>query len=117
MNSIEMCEVIRNTVSAIDVGRALGLNLDRHYRCSCPFHKGQDRNMKLYEGNRGFYCFVCHEGGDCIKLVQGVTDCTYMDAAWWINDEFNLGMRRSTDKPSIRQRMHRQQIRKKVGLP
>ena len=73
--------------------------------------------MKLYEGNRGFYCFVCHEGGDCIKLVQGVTDCTYMDAAWWINDEFNLGMKRSTDKPSIRQRMHRQQIRKKVGRP
>lgn len=115
MNNKEICDIVRNSVSAIDVGKALGLNVDRHYRCSCPFHEGHDRNMKLYDGNRGFYCFVCHKGGDCISLVTGVIqNCSYMDAAWWINDEFHLGLQQDNEKPSIWRRIKRQQVRKKV---
>ena len=117
MDNRELCEIVRNSVSAIDVGKALGLNVDRHYRCSCPFHNGQDRNMKLYEGNRGFYCFVCHKSGDCISLVKGVVqNCSYMDALWWINDEFNLGLKPENIKPSIWQRMRKQQIKQEVGI-
>lgn len=116
MDAKELCEIVRQSVSAIDVGKALGLNVDRHYRCSCPFHNGTDRNLKLYEGNRGFYCFVCHKGGDCISLVTGVIpNCSYMDAMWWINDEFHLGLKRDTQKPTIRQRIRRQQYRKKAS--
>lgn len=114
MDIKEMCEFVRNSVSAIDVGRALGLNLDRHYRCSCPFHHGEDRNMKLYEGNRGYYCFVCHKGGDCISLVQGVVpDIRYVDAMWWINDQFHLGLRQQMERPTIRQRNARNRIAQK----
>lgn len=105
MDIREISEAIRNSVSAIEVGRALGLNVDRHGRCSCPFHQGQDRNMKLYEDNRGYYCFVCHKGGDCISLVTGVVpDCNYVDAMWWINDQFKLGFRPEKEKPNIFQR-------------
>lgn len=105
MDMREISSVIRNTVSAIEVGKALGLNVDRHGRCSCPFHQGRDRNMKLYDGNRGFYCFVCHRGGDCISLVRGVVpDCSYCDAMWWINDQFGLGLRAETERPNIFQR-------------
>lgn len=117
MDNKELCDIVRNSVSAIEVGKALGLNVDRHYRCSCPFHHGQDRNMKLYEGNRGYYCFVCHKGGDCISLVTGVVPgCSYMDAMWWINDEFGLGLRQDHEKPNIFSRARRQQIKQKVGM-
>ena len=72
--------------------------------------------MKLYEGNRGYYCFVCHRGGDCISLVMGVVpNCSYSDAMWWINDEFGLGLRRDDDRPNIWRRIKKQQIRKKVA--
>lgn len=115
MDIREISAVIRNSVPAVEVAKALGLNVDRHGRCSCPFHNGQDRNLKCYDGNRGFYCFVCHRGGDCISLVQGVVpDCSYADAMWWINDTFGLGLRKNHDKPSIWQRSRRGQIRKKT---
>ena len=111
MDNREIASAIRNSVSALEVARALGLNLDRHGRCSCPFHHGADRNMKCWDGNRGYYCFVCHKGGDCISLVQGVVpECSYLDAMWWVNDRFGLGFRREYEKPSIRQRARRARI-------
>jgi len=110
----EISSAIRNSVSAVEVAKALGLNVDRHGRCSCPFHHGSDRNMKCYEGNRGYYCFVCHKGGDCISLVTGVVpECTYVDAIWWINDQFQLGFRQEREKPNIYQRAMAGKIRQR----
>ena len=107
----EISASIRNTVPAVEVAKALGLNVDRHGRCSCPFHHGTDRNMKCYEGNRGYFCFVCHKSGDCISLVQGVVpECSYLDAMWWVNDHFGLGFRKENEKPSILQRDRRGKI-------
>ena len=96
---------IRETVSAIDVGRTLGLQIDRNGRCSCPFHNGKDRNMRVYPGNRGFYCFVCHQSGDCIALAKGLlsNDCTYHEAARWIDSTFSLNLF-ETQQPSVRMR-------------
>ena len=111
MDNRAIAEAIRNNVSALEVAKALGLNVDRHGRCSCPFHHGTDRNMKVWGANRGYYCFVCHKGGDCISLVQGVVpECSYLDAMWWVNDTFGLGFRKEYEKPSFRQRVRRAQI-------
>lgn len=110
MNTREAGEIIRNSISTIDVGKRLGLNVDMHNRCSCPFHNGKDRNMRLYDGNRGFYCFVCHKSGDCISLASCVAGCSYGDAVWLINDEFNLGLRDEWKRPSIWQRNIRNNI-------
>ena len=110
----EICAVVRNSVPTMDVARALGLNVDRHGRCSCPFHHGQDRNMKVYDGTRGYYCFVCHKGGDCISLVTGVApELSYTEAMWWINDRFNLGLRQEHEKPSIFQRERNAKMRQR----
>lgn len=110
----EICAYVRNSVPAEDVAKALGLEVDRNHRCPCPFHHGHDFNCKLYPGNRGFYCFVCHEGGDCIHLVQGVVpECSYVDAMWWVNDQFGLGFRREREKPSIFQRERAGKIRQR----
>ena len=114
MNNRDIAAAIRNSVSALEVGRALGLNLDRHGRCSCPFHHGESRNLKLYDGNRGFYCFVCHRSGDCISLVQGVVpECSYIDAMWWVNDRFGLGFRKENERPSVLQRDRRGKIQQR----
>ena len=85
-------QTIKDTISALDVGNAIGLNVDRHGRCSCPFHNGKDRNMKLFPGNRGFSCFVCHESGDVIKLVRQYYTMTFKDCIAWFNDTFRIGL-------------------------
>lgn len=99
-------ELIRETVSALDVGRVLGLDINGHGRCRCPFHNGADRNMMVYPGNRGYYCFVCHEHGDSIRLAQRLLgdDYTYTDAAKWIDSTFQLNIYEKKT-PSIRERI------------
>lgn len=82
---------IRDSVSALDTGQAMGLEI-RHGRCRCPLHGGQDYNCVLYRGNRGFYCHVCKQGGDVIKLVREYYGMPFKDAVTWFNDTFRLGM-------------------------
>lgn len=83
---------IRHSVSALEAGRAMGLQVDRHGRCACPVHTGVDRNCKLYDGDRGFHCFVCGASGDVIKLVEYVQNCSFLSAVEWLNSAFHLGL-------------------------
>lgn len=108
--------LIRETVSAVDVGNILGMDINHQGRCRCPFHNGEDRNMRVYPGDRGFYCFVCHESGDCIKLAkQLLGDCTYTDAAKWIDSTFHLNIFQNRN-PSIRDRMRMARMKKAGGF-
>lgn len=93
MTNLEIAaQTIKDNVSALDVGQVLGLNIDRHGRCSCPFHCGKDRNLKLFLGNRGYSCFVCHAGGDVISFVQRYYSMSFKDTIAWFNDTFHLGI-------------------------
>lgn len=93
MNNLSLAvDVIKNNVSAIDVAQAIGLNVDKHGRCSCPFHNGKDRNMKLFSGNRGYSCFVCHASGDVISFAQQYYKMSFKDCISWFNDTFRLGL-------------------------
>lgn len=102
----EKYAVIRQVISAQDICNLLGLELV-HGRCSCPFHHGTDKNMKVYEGDRGFYCFVCHESGDCIKLAKQLLGdgWGYHQTAVWLDKTFGLNL--FNHKPSLRERMAR----------
>lgn len=91
-DSFDYAVQVCRSVSALEAGRALGLDPNHDGRCACPFHSGRDRNMKLYHGDRGYYCFVCHEKGDVIALVQGVLGVTFQEAVQWLSDAFHLGV-------------------------
>ena len=85
-------DTIRTSVSALEAGRALGLNIDRHGRCACPVHNGVHHNCKLDSGDRGFHCFRCGAGGDAIHLVQSVQGCSFLQAVAWLDSAFHLGL-------------------------
>lgn len=86
-------QTIKDSVSALDVADALGWDIDRYGRCPCPFHNGKDRNMKLFEKNRGYSCFVCHASGDVISLVRNYYhDMSFKQVISWFNNTFNLGI-------------------------
>lgn len=61
-----------------------------HNRIPCPIHNGTDRNLLLHKDH--FYCFVCNEGGDVIRLVRHIFGCDFMTALKRLNDDFNVGL-------------------------
>ena len=73
-------------------GEALGLRPDRYGRCACPAHHGKDRNCKLWKDDRGWYCYVCRSGGDVIRLVERVNQCSFPEAVEWLNSAFHLNL-------------------------
>ena len=90
-------QTIKDSVSMLDVGQAIGLNIDRHGRCSCPFHNGKDRNMKLFPGDRGYSCFVCHAGGDVLSFVRRYYKMSFKDSLAWFDSTFRLGLELDRD--------------------
>lgn len=107
-DTIKICK----TVSALEAGRALGLEINHSSRCKCPVHGGRDYNMKLYTGDRGYFCFVCHAKGDVIALVQNVLNCAFQDAIKWLSDEFHLGI--GIDTPVDRKALQRAKKRARM---
>lgn len=73
-----------------------------HNRIPCPIHNGTDRNLLLHQDH--FYCFVCGEGGDVIRLVRHIFGCDFMTALRKISDDFGLDLPLGT-KPSDAERI------------
>lgn len=90
-------DTIRQSVTAYQIGEALGLRPDVNGRCACPIHNGKDHNMKLWKDDSRYYCHVCHAKGDDIALVQAVNGCSFWDAVKWLDGAFHLGL--PLDKP------------------
>ena len=77
-------DTIRQSVTAYQIGEALGLKPDYRGRCACPIHAGHDKNMKLWKDESRFYCHVCHASGDGIALVRAVLILAYRLTVRWI---------------------------------
>lgn len=88
----DACAIIKQSVSARQAAEALGLSPDRYGRCRCSVHNGENRNLKVFDGDRGYYCYVCHSGGDVIDLVQNTNRSTLKEAVAWLDGAFRLGL-------------------------
>ena len=85
--------IIRDRVSAQEVGRMFGLEFGRDGRCKCPFCGSRRKDtLRLYPGNRGYYCFSCHAGGDSFRLWREMTGDGFREAVKNMNDTFGLGL-------------------------
>ena len=84
-------EVIRSSVSMLDVARHIGMEVNRSGYARCPFHPEKTASMRLYEGRKGWHCFGCHAGGDVISFIMQYFDLKYMDALKWLSEAFSLG--------------------------
>ena len=94
----EFMPAIRASVSAQMIGRDYGLNPSRDGRCKCPLCTSSRKDsLRLYPGDKGFFCFSCHASGDVVKLVMEITGAGFRDAVREINDRYGLGL--PLDKP------------------
>ena len=66
----------------------------------CPFHDDRKPSLKVYPGSRGWYCWVCDEGGSVIDFVAKLFHLNARQAAVRLDNDFRLGL--STEKPDRR---------------
>lgn len=100
---INYAEIVKSKVSVPSVVEMYLPEIrPMHNRIPCPIHNGTDRNLLLHQDH--FYCFVCNEGGDVIRLVRHIFGCDFMTALRKISDDFGLDLPLGT-KPSDAERI------------
>ena len=72
--------------------------------CRCPFHGEKTASMKVYDGERGWHCFGCHEGGSVIDFVMKLLGLPFVDAEKRLSDDFHLDLFTDDKNPQARQR-------------
>ena len=88
----ECTDIIKSQINMIDICRTYGFNIKRGNFICCPFHNEKTPSLKIYDGNRGFYCFGCGEHGSVIDFVMRYFDLDFQSAISKLNDDFKLGL-------------------------
>ena len=100
---VDYAAVVKSKVSVPSVvSRYLSSVKVVHNRIPCPIHNGTDRNLLLHQDH--FYCFVCGEGGDVIRLVRHIFGCDFRTALERLNADYCLDLPLGT-KPSDAERI------------
>lgn len=66
----EEIDNIRQSVTMRQLAVSYGYKIYRSGMICCPFHDDKKPSMKIYDGDRGYYCFVCNEGGNIFNFVM-----------------------------------------------
>lgn len=88
-------DVFRAIKEAVPMREAVvqyGFEPDRAGRIRCPFHDDQNPSLRLYDGNGGWWCFVCNEGGSVIDFTAKLFGLSFLQAAKKLDHDFNLGL-------------------------
>lgn len=111
-------EEIKRRLSMREVAQYYGLEGDGIHKnqVCCPFHHDRKPSMHIYDGSRGWFCFVCNEGGDVIQFVQKYFSLTFKEAVEKLNNDFHLGLPigGTLSKEQLRKMYEAERARKKA---
>jgi len=96
--------VAQRVREAIDARRVLeyyGYKVNRQGLTICPFHNEKTASLKVYAGDRGWYCFGCGQNGSVIDFVMKIFNLNLSSAITRLNYDFNLGL--GFGKPNFRE--------------
>lgn len=99
---------IRERISAPEAARFYGLAVTRSGTALCPWHSDRHPSLKLYDGDRGCWCFACQHGGDVVELVSGILGVSRVQAAQQIDKDFALGLSFGRDRETQEERRNRE---------
>lgn len=88
-NSLQSFKDINEALNIVEVGRYLGLIVNGN-RTKCPFHNDSTPSLVFYGDH--YYCFGCLESGDSINLTSKFMQIRPLEAAYKLNQAFNLGL-------------------------
>ncbi len=108
---------VRERVSTEEAARLYGFAPNRAGFICCPFHGEKTPSLKLYAGDRGWYCYGCHIGGDVIAFTGRLFGLDRLDAVRKLNTDFSLGLsldrpQTSQEREEAKQRRHEAEIRR-----
>lgn len=86
----DIFQMVKDQVSAREAAEKYGLTVNRSGFTPCPFHGEDTPSLKLYPGNRGFYCFGCHASGSVIDFTAQLLGLDALGAVRRLNDDFSL---------------------------
>lgn len=72
------------------VAEHYGSRVNRQGFCLCPFHADSHPSMKIYQNGRGYYCFVCQNGGDVVRFVGQLFGLSNEAACKKLIEDFSL---------------------------
>lgn len=83
-------EQVKRTVSCRSLLELAGAHVDRNGFCLCPLHNDHDKSLKVYDNDRGWYCYGCNKGGDVINLQRELYGQGFAQAVRDLNETFEL---------------------------
>lgn len=95
---------IKRLVPMTQAAPFYGLEVRGDGFCRCPFHGEKTASMKVYDGERGWHCYGCHEGGSVIDFVMKLFGLSFVDAEKRLSDDFRLDLFTDDQDPQARQR-------------
>ncbi len=92
MNPFDCIKEVRRLVTVKDVCMRYGIPLNEKGFTTCFIHGEKTPSLRVYPGNRGFYCFGCHAHGDVVDFVGAYFGISTADAVKRLNNDFCLGL-------------------------
>ena len=89
---------IRDTVSMNQILDLYGYTT-KHGFMVCPFHGDHDASLRVYDGDRGWYCFGCHRHGSVIDFVMEHENCNFQTAVRAIDNALHLDLFQANENP------------------
>ena len=83
---------VKGRADIVKVAEHYGIELDRSYKCVCPFHKEKTASFSVSPRKQIWHCFGCGKGGDSISLVAELLNINALEAAKNINYTLGLGL-------------------------
>ena len=83
---------VKELIDCKQFADSVGLKVNRSGFAVCPFHKDNDASLKIYNGNRGWYCFGCNQGGDVISFASLYYGIGFKETLQRLNYDFDLGL-------------------------
>ena len=83
---------VRRLVSMEEAARRYGFEPDRQRKIRCPFHEDSHPSLQLYHNGRGWWWYVCDQGGSVIDFVSRLFSISPREAALKLNGDFSLGL-------------------------
>lgn len=90
MNNSYIANEVKQRLNSRDVLTAYGIETNSKGFACCPFHNEKTASFKVYDGDRGYYCFGCGESGDVITFVQKFFNIPFNEALQKLNQDFGL---------------------------
>lgn len=88
----DYADAIKSAVTMRDVCNHYGIEVTRHNTALCPFHSDSKPSMHIYDGRKGWWCYVCNRGGSVIDFTMELFGMKFRDAIRKMNDDFSLGL-------------------------